>query len=155
MKKLVVNGLLALSLTAGIVASPIGDSTVQAQTTSGVPQIQRQAEVQLAASDLVIWDDYLESGRRIRRTDAKITVTAPTYYRLQVFQRPLDGTTISNVRYELVNENDVRGDRSFELSGNGTHREKYINLLPGTYHIEYISRHNSPIELDVHLYPEP
>lgn len=155
MKKMVINGLLALSLTAGIAASPIGDSTVQAQTTSGAPQMQRQAEVQLAASDLVIWDDYVESGRRIRRTDAKITVTAPTYYRLQVTQRPLDGTTTSNVRYELVNENDVRGDRSFEFSGNGIKRAKYVPLLPGTYHVEYISQHNSPIGLDVHLYPEP
>ncbi|WP_090677234.1 hypothetical protein [Paenibacillus tianmuensis] len=156
MKKLVVNGLLALSLTAGIVASPLDASTANAQTTGNDQRVAGLNQVQLAASDIIsIKDDYVVRGRWIRRDDAKITITAPTQYRLQVSQYSLDGSTISNVAYDLINENDFRGSRGpFDFPGNGRFREKYITLLPGTYHVEYFSQHNSPIKLDVFLYPE-
>ncbi|XOK58382.1 hypothetical protein ACJ7K1_17460 [Paenibacillus elgii] len=156
MKKLVVNGLLALSLTAGIVASPLDNSTANAQTTGNGQRVSGLNQVQPVASDTIyFYDDYVVRGKWIRRTDAKITITTPRQYRLQVIQNSLDGTTISNVAYDLINENDFRGSRGpFDFSGNGKFREKYITLLPGTYHVEYFSQHNSPIKIDVTLYPE-
>ncbi|KEQ27780.1 hypothetical protein [Paenibacillus tyrfis] len=155
MKKLVVYGLLALSLTVGIVTTPLDTSTANAQTTGNGQRVTGLNQVQPAASDTISFkDDYVERGRWIRRTDAKITITTPKQYRLQVTQNSLDGTTISNVGYDLINENDFRGSRSFNIPGNGKSKEKYIPLLPGTYHVEYFSQHNSPIKLDVFLYPE-
>ncbi|MFB6364488.1 hypothetical protein ACFCP7_10540 [Paenibacillus elgii] len=148
--------MLALSLTAGIVAYPIGDSTVQAQTSGGVQQIQRQAEVQPAASNYVhFWNDYLTDDDWWVSTAGKheFTVNTRTNYVVSNTQKSVDHTPIKEVRFILINKTNSPATRVFEFEGNGTSK-KYLTLEPGTYYVNYRNYHSSPVSINVAIYPE-
>ncbi|MBU7320291.1 hypothetical protein [Paenibacillus oleatilyticus] len=155
MKKMVINGLLALSLTAGIVASPIGDSTVQAQTTNGVQSTQ--AQVQPSGYYRSIWfehDDLRYNDGWFTARD-KLTVTSNTNYTLQVKQYTYfnDNSSIDNVEYWVLNETPGgSGNYGFRLKGNGKHVRNFT-LPPGNYKVEYRSNHKTPVEIRGDLFP--
>lgn len=150
MNKLVVNGLLALSLTAGIVALPIdAPAKVYAADVQSA-----QAQVQPAGYSSIWFDhDYLSKDDWWVTAPEKLTVTSNTNYTLQVKQYTYDNTNIDEVEYMVLNETPGgSGNYFFRFKGNGKHVRNFT-LPPGTYKVQYRSHHNTPVEIKGDLFP--
>ncbi|MFB6366859.1 hypothetical protein ACFCP7_22920 [Paenibacillus elgii] len=150
MNKLVVNGLLALSLTAGIVALPV-DAPAKVHAANVQPT---QAQVQPSVYYRSIWfdHDYLtEADKWVVIDDYKILVSTPTNYTLRVKQYTYDKTNIDAVRY-LIRSDAGPGSQKFDFEGNGLH-ERTFTLPPGIYRVEYTSFHKTPVEIKGDLFP--
>ncbi|WP_088830750.1 hypothetical protein [Paenibacillus tyrfis] len=150
----IISGFLTIAFTAGIVAFPI-DAPAKVHAAD-VQQIQRQAEVQLAASNYVDFThNSLTSDDWWVNTSGKheFTVTARTNYVFLHHQNSVDNSPISEVRFTIFNKTNTAASRSFEYPGNGRSKE-YLTLEPGTYYIIYRNYHRSPVDLRVFIYPE-
>ncbi|NEN86932.1 hypothetical protein [Paenibacillus elgii] len=149
MKKFVVNGLLALSLTAGIVTLSV-DAPAKVHAVNVQPT---QAQVQPSGYSAIWFDhNYLTRDDWWVTAPEKLTVTSTTNYTLQVKQYSYDNTNIEAVRYLIANETTGNTSPWFEFVGNGKHIRSFT-LSPGTYRIDYRSWHATPIEIRGDLFP--
>ncbi|WP_163855782.1 hypothetical protein [Paenibacillus elgii] len=150
MKKLVVNGLLALSLTAGIVSLPVdAPAKVHAADVQST-----QAQVQPTEYYESIYFNYYQLRREhfwVPINDAKLTVPFTRNYNFYIKQWTTDNTNINAVRYQIVSET---GGYSpvIDIEGNGKH-DRTVTLTPGKYRVEARTYHNSPVEIIGELFP--
>ncbi|MBU7319000.1 hypothetical protein [Paenibacillus oleatilyticus] len=150
MTKLVVNGLLALSLTAGIVALPI-DAPAKVHAAN-VQSTQAQVQPSAYYRDLQFDHDYLtEADKWVVIDDYKILVSTPTNYTLQVKQYTYDNTNIEAIRYLIQSETGA-GSQMFDFEGNDKHVRTFT-LPPGIYRVEYTSFHKTPVKIRGDLFP--